>query len=150
VVGVTVQRAGQALALRARCGVVMAGGGFNDHPAWRARWLPPQVAHTPRSGTSTGELLDDALRLGARIDDRARPDGSPGSSAGWAPVSVRRRPDGSTAVFPHFVLDRAKPGTLVVDARGERFVDESTSYHLFGEALIAHSARHRLPAHAWL
>ena len=29
----------------------------------------------------------------------------------WAPVSVRHRRDGTQAVFPHFVLDRAKPGT---------------------------------------
>ncbi|WBY02955.1 FAD-dependent oxidoreductase [Ramlibacter tataouinensis] len=150
VTGLAVRRQGQDLSLSSRCGVVMAGGGFNDHPHWRSRWLPPMVTDTPRAGTSGGELLDDALRLGARLTDRSAPDGSPGSSACWAPVSVRRRPDGSKAVFPHFVLDRAKPGTLVVDGRGERFVDESTSYHLFGEALLAHAARHGLPGHAWL
>jgi succinate dehydrogenase/fumarate reductase flavoprotein subunit len=150
VTGVAVQRAGQELTLEPRCGVVMAAGGFNDHPGWRARCLPPLVTHTPRAGTSSGDLLDDALRLGAKLADRSAPDGTPGSSCCWAPVSVRTRRDGSMAVFPHFVLDRAKPGTLVVDARGERFVDESTSYHLFGEALIAHAARHALPGHAWL
>ena len=31
-------------------------------------------------------------------------------NAFWAPVSIRKRADGSTAVFPHFVLDRSKPG----------------------------------------
>jgi hypothetical protein len=128
----------------------MAGGGFNDNPQWRSRWLPPAVTDTPRAGTSNGELLEDAFRLGASIADRRSSDGSPGSSACWAPVSVHERRDGTSAVFPHFVLDRAKPGTLVVDARGERFVDESTSYHLFGEALLAHAQRDALPAHAWL
>jgi hypothetical protein len=148
--GVAVRRGGQEHDLQARCGVVLAGGGFNDHPAWRARWLPAVVTHTPRAGTSGGELLDDALRLGAHLGGGPHEDAWSRSSACWAPVSVRTRANGSTAVFPHFVLDRAKPGTLVVDARGERFVDESTSYHLFGQALIAHARRHRLPGHAWL
>lgn len=150
VTGVVVQRAGREQALHARCGVVLAGGGFNDHPAWRERWLPSIVTHTPRAGTASGELLADALRLGAQLGEPRNPDGTPGSSACWAPVSVRRRADGSCAVFPHFVLDRAKPGTLVVDAAGQRFVDESTSYHLFGEALIAHATRTGLPGHCWL
>jgi hypothetical protein len=55
-------------------------------------------------------------------------------------VSTRRRRDGSTAVFPHFVLDRAKPGTVVVNSRGKRFVNESTSYHLFGERMLEPAA----------
>ena len=45
--------------------------------------------------------------------------------------------DGSWAVFPHFVFDRGKPGVLAVDPAGRRFVNEATTYHLFGEALFA-------------
>src|SRR5690606_33582650 len=108
VTGVRVSHGGRSIGLSARRAVVLAGGGFNDHPGWRAQWLPPQVTHSPRADTAQGALLDEALRLGARLDPR------PGGSACWAPVSVHPRRDGSTAVFPHFVLDRAKPGTLVV------------------------------------
>jgi succinate dehydrogenase/fumarate reductase flavoprotein subunit len=133
VCGVRLQRDGVTLIRRARRAVVMAGGGFNDHPDWRAHWLPPAVRHSPRAGTSQGALLADALRLGARLGE------GPGSSACWAPVSVHPRRDGSTTVFPHFVLDRAKPGTLVVDTQGRRFLDESSSYHRFGEAMLAHA-----------
>jgi len=49
---------------------------------------------------------------------------------------VRKRADGTTAVFPHFVLDRSKPGTVCVNQAGRRFVNESTSYHLFGRAMF--------------
>ena len=143
VTGVEVLRGGMPLQVRARHGVVLAGGGFNDNPELRARLIPECVQHSPRAGTSGGELLQQALALGARLSPVA------GSAAFWAPVSVRQRRDGSTAVFPHFVLDRAKPGTVVVDRHGERFLDESSSYHLFGERMIAHAAG--LPdATAWL
>lgn len=134
VVGVRARRGDRQVVLRARRGVVLAGGGFNDHPQWRRELIPAEAGYTPRSGTSTGDLLAQAVSYGARL-------GKPGSSAAfWAPVSVRRRRDGSMAVFPHFVLDRAKPGTVVVNRSGRRFVNESTSYHLFGEAMLARDA----------
>jgi succinate dehydrogenase/fumarate reductase flavoprotein subunit len=59
-------------------------------------------------------------------------------------VSLRQRADGSTAVFPHFVMDRAKPGMITVNQAGERFVNESTSYHLF--ALGMQAAHQAVPA----
>jgi succinate dehydrogenase/fumarate reductase flavoprotein subunit len=49
-------------------------------------------------------------------------------------------------VFPHFVLDRGKPGLIAVDASGHRFVNEATSYHRFGHAIYAaHRARPTIP-----
>ncbi len=74
--------------------------------------------------------LSLALAAGARLGSGNL------DHAFWAPVSVRQRADGSRAVFPHFVLDRAKPGTVVVNQAGERFVNESTSYHRFGRAMF--------------
>jgi succinate dehydrogenase/fumarate reductase flavoprotein subunit len=37
-------------------------------------------------------------------------------------------------------MDRGKPGMLTVDSQGQRYVNESTSYHLFGIAMQAHHA----------
>ena len=67
--------------------------------------------------------------MGGRYDD------GPADSAFWAPVSVRQRADGSTAVFPHFLLDRGKPGIIAVNAKGRRFVNEAVSYHPFVEGM---------------
>jgi hypothetical protein len=48
-------------------------------------------------------------------------------------------------VFPHFVLDRGKPGTLVVDGNGRRFVNEAISCHQFALEMLA-NARSAVPA----
>lgn len=123
-----------------RGGVVLASGGFNRHAAWRAQHLPGIPAEwCPAAPGHTGQAHEVALAAGARHGEGAA------SPAFWAPVSLRRRADGSTAAFPHFVMDRAKPGMLTVNAAGERFVNESTSYHLFGRAM--QTAAHAVPAY---
>lgn len=116
----------------ARGGVVLASGGFNRHPDLRAQMLPgADIAWCPAAPGHTAEAHALAQDAGAVYGQGAL------SNAFWAPVSLRKRADGSTAVFPHFVMDRAKPGMLTVNRKGERFVNESTSYHLFGMAMQA-------------
>jgi succinate dehydrogenase/fumarate reductase flavoprotein subunit len=39
-------------------------------------------------------------------------------------------------VFPHIMLDRAKPGLLAVDKSGRRFVNEANSYHDFVQGML--------------
>lgn len=118
-----------------RRGVVLATGGFGRHPARRAAMLhAPTPEHSPAAPGHTGEMHDLALAIGARYGEGGM------DNAFWAPVSTRLRADGSTAVFPHFVLDRGKPGTVAVNAAGRRFVNEATSYHLFARAMFASHA----------
>lgn len=139
--GVTLVGDGVRRRVRTRLGVIDAAGGFNRHPTRRAELLPqPTPPHSPAAPGHTGAIQDLALALGAKLSTaQAEP-------AFWAPVSVRRRADGSTAVFPHFVLDRAKPGTVCVDGTGRRFVNEATSYHNFGRAMFAaHRERPTIP-----
>lgn len=127
---VSLQRAGQAINVYAKGGVILASGGFNRHPAWRRDMLP--LAHLdwcPGAPGHTGAALEAARSAGARFGD------GNASHAFWAPVSIRRRSDGSQAVFPHFVMDRAKPGMLTVNQAGQRFVNESTTYQLFALAM---------------
>jgi glycine/D-amino acid oxidase-like deaminating enzyme len=129
--GVVLQSGGVIRKIHAARGVVLAAGGFNRHPTRRAGMLPqPTPACSPTAPGNTGALQDLALGLGARFGDGNM------ESAFWAPVSVRKRMDGSTAVFPHFVMDRSKPGTVCVNQAGKRFVNEATSYHLFGRAMF--------------
>jgi len=139
----TLEQNGQRLKVKVRGGVVLASGGFNRHPEWRQKLLPgADEAWCPAAPGHTGQAQSLAQGLGARHGQNGL------SPAFWAPVSLRRRPDGSQAVFPHFVMDRAKPGMVTVNQAGERFVNESTSYHLFGLAMQkAHQQSPAIPAY---
>ncbi len=140
VTGVSIRMDGREREVKGRA-VVLAGGGFTLHPEMRRDLVPDMPCFTPGAPGRTGKLIELALALGARL-------GEGGEHAFWTPVSTRLRKDGSRAVFPHFVLDRAKPGTLVVDQSGRRFLDESSDYHRFGQAMIAaHAKRPAIPAY---
>ncbi|HPE60396.1 MAG TPA: FAD-dependent oxidoreductase [Thiolinea sp.] len=115
--------------VRVQGGVILAGGGFGRDPEKRRSLYPAGIGtYSPTAPGSTGQEHDQALALGAHWGEQGD------QPAFWAPCSVRQRADGSTAVFPHFVFDRSKPGTLCVDRSGRRFVNESLSYHEFGKA----------------
>jgi succinate dehydrogenase/fumarate reductase flavoprotein subunit len=141
--GLRLASGGVAREIVTRRAVMLAAGGFGRNPVRRAALLPGELApHSPAAPGHTGALQDLALALGARFGEGAM------DNAFWAPVSTRARPDGSTAVFPHFVLDRSKPGTLCLNQRGERFVNESASYHLFARAMIeAHRTTPTIPCY---
>jgi succinate dehydrogenase/fumarate reductase flavoprotein subunit len=111
--------------------LILAGGGFNRHAGRRLAALGTEAGWSSVAPGSSGDAQDKAVEIGARLSERDV------SAAFWAPASIRRRRDGSQAVFPHFVLDRAKPGTLVVDSNGRRFVNEAISYHQFALEMLA-------------
>jgi succinate dehydrogenase/fumarate reductase flavoprotein subunit len=132
VTGLAVEQDGVTRRIAVARGVVLASGGFTRHPKRRPEMLPdPAPAWSPAAPGHTGALHDIALGLGAHYGT------GQAHNAFWAPISVRRRKDGSMAAFPHFVLDRSKPGIVTVGRDGRRFVNESRSYHEFVGAMYA-------------
>jgi len=146
VVGAVVDSGGRELAIRARRGVVLACGGF-PHDIERKRQL---FAHAPSGrehwSAAPPSNTGDGLRLGEAVGARVET-GLP-AAAGWAPVSLVPRRDGSTGAFPHLV-ERAKPGLIAVTRRGRRFVNEAGSYYDFMSALFGAVATGEL-IEAWL
>ena len=124
--------------LRARVGVVLATGGGGHHAALRRELDPAGTEVHPLAPPSVrGDGVSSARELGAAIEQH------PGNFF-WQPVSRVPRADGSTGLFPHLFLDRAKPGLIAVNAQGQRFVDEAASYHHFVEGMVRAGA---VPAH---
>ena len=139
---VTLAQGGRTHQVSFRGGLIAATGGFNRNPVLRKQMLrQPLAEFCPGAPGHTGALHEKLVGLGAYYggDDR--------DSAFWSPVSVRKRADGSTAVFPHFIFDRGRPGTVTVNQSGRRFVNEALSYHPFAQELFAaHAISPSIPA----
>lgn len=131
--GAVVQIGDRTVRYRARCGVVLACGGFPGNPERRAHFYPhvPQgrAHHTLAPITNTGDGLALAEAVGAALrTGLSRP-------AAWTPVSLVPQADGRVVGYPHYI-DRAKPGIIGVTHEGQRFTNEAASYHDFVHAML--------------
>jgi succinate dehydrogenase/fumarate reductase flavoprotein subunit len=123
VVGVLAERDGKPFRIRARRGVLLATGGFENNPEMRPKYQPTvgkgwSVANPDSQGDGirAGEAAGAAIDL---MDD-----------AWWYPVfQLPGRLFGSVA-------ERQYPGQFVVNGAGKRFVNEATPYTDFGHAQI--------------
>ncbi|NKJ51166.1 succinate dehydrogenase [Burkholderia sp. SG-MS1] len=135
VAGLRLRVDGQDKEVRARA-VVLATGGISHDTTLRASFVPAQAGQ--RSATANSGAQAGGARLaqaaGAALSPPSR--GVDDALAFWVPVSCWQREDGSSAVFPHTVTDRAKPGLIAVNRHGKRFVNEAVSYHEFVRAQL--------------
>ncbi|MBR0939361.1 FAD-dependent oxidoreductase [Bradyrhizobium jicamae] len=131
IVGAVLASSSGQIAVRARKGVVLATGGIGWSDELRERFFEENTRRyslSPDSNTGDGILAGE--RASGEIERGME------SPALWMPSSVMKQPDGHLSVFPHIMLDRAKPGLLAVDASGRRFVNEANSYHDFVQAML--------------
>jgi succinate dehydrogenase/fumarate reductase flavoprotein subunit len=144
VTGARVTVGTREIVVKVRKGVVLATGGYAHNKGFRGAFMPQPV---PVHSMSCEDNLGDGIEIGQRLGAATAPAQS--TSGLWTPVSIVPRPDGSKGLFPHLVLDRAKPGLLAVNSAGHRFVNEATSYHDFVLAMFeSHQTTPSIPA--WL
>jgi succinate dehydrogenase/fumarate reductase flavoprotein subunit len=135
IVGAVFKTADGEVAIRANKGVVLATGGIGWSNALRARLFPKAAR---RYSLSPGSNTGDGILAGERAQGAI--DADIASPALWMPSSVMQQPDGHVSLFPHIMLDRAKPGLIAVNSSGRRFVNEANSYHDFVAAMLASQA----------
>lgn len=126
-----VEMQGAIRRIRARRGIVLATGGFPQNPVLRDELMPEfPHEHSIAFEANTGDSILAVRTIGAAIDAAME------SPAFWTACTVMERSDGRKIVYPYGYLDRGKPGLIIVDQQGERFVNESDSYHDVALALF--------------
>lgn len=141
VAGIVVERDGERISVRARKGVMLAAGGFERNQAMREQYLPKPTDQA-WTATPVGCNTGDAIRAGAQAGAALH---LMGHTWGVPTISVPRE-DKFRAVF----VERSMPGCMVVNGRGERFVDESCPYPEFQQAMFAEHARTGSAIPAWV
>ena len=119
--GVRVKKDGRTVEVHAKS-VVLAGGGFQANPEWRARYLGAgwELAKVRGTRFNTGDVIKMALDIGAA------PVGnwSGCHAVGWE----RNAPEfGDLAVGDQF-QKHSYPFGIMLNAEGKRFVDEGADF----------------------
>lgn len=132
VTGVRVSRFGTAYDIAARHGVIICAGGFEWSQELRNRFYPVPTStwwsSTPQ-GANAGEALVAAEAIGAATEH---------TGAGWwAPTMIMPSQSASNFEETHqAVFDVGRPYSVCVNRNGDRFVNESCSYDLFGKGMV--------------
>jgi succinate dehydrogenase/fumarate reductase flavoprotein subunit len=124
VIGAELERDGKPFRVRARAGVVVASGGFENSAELRPRYQPTIGTGWSRGNPdNTGDGIVAGEAVGAALDLM--------DDAWWSPtLALPGKQFGSVA-------ERQYPGQFVVNSAGSRFVNESSPYIDFGHAQIA-------------
>jgi 3-oxosteroid 1-dehydrogenase len=132
VVGARVTHNGASLNIQARKGVLLAAGGFSRNADMRRRYggdQPNDGRWSIANAGDTGEVLQTAMRLGAKTDLL--------DEAWWLPsIFIADGGDAARALGS----GRQRPGAIYVDGTGRRFCNESNSYVEVGKAMYANKA----------
>lgn len=138
--GAWVQRGRETVFVRARCGVVLATGGFPNDVARRAATFPHAPSASEHVTMAPEGNSGDGLRLAEAVGGATEM--SYPHVGSWMPVSRVPLGKGHETKITH-ILDRGKPGIIAVRSDGRRFTNEGANYHDFGAAMISEQAGHR-------
>lgn len=128
---------GKRQVYEARKAVIVAAGGFERSREMRHRHLPNPTSPDWSAGSAgnTGDMIAAGQRIGAATGLM--------NEAWWAP-SVRW---GDRTVILFF--EKSKPGLMIVDRTGRRFMNESITYNSYGKCMYGenYDLKDRVPAY---
>ncbi len=124
VIGARIERDGEELRIGTRKGVILASGGFERNEGMRREFQREPVSSrwTLGAGGNTGDAIRAGIAIGAKaslMDD-----------SWWAPGILT--PDGRSVFL---LTERQAPGSIMVNAEGARFTNESAPYVNFCHAM---------------
>ncbi len=139
VIGAVVRHQGKDLRIRARKGVVLAAGGFDKNQSMRDENAPLYRNAYLSGGTSgnTGDSIRAGKALGAATLNM--------QSAWAAPVFYVPGEDRGRLC----TIERALPGCIMVNQKGQRYLNEAASYHIVGQQMARRAAEHGDASPTW-
>ena len=137
VTGVRTSRGGSPRTIAAARGVILGGGGFDHNVEWRERYQGVTGADSSGSSGNVGSAIEVAMKVGAAVDLMG--------DAWWGGSVPSPAPAGS-AMF--LVSERSMPHSIIVDAAGHRFANESESYVDLGHHMFEHFQT--VPGTCWM
>lgn len=132
VTGAIVRHEGKTLRIRAKKGVVLAAGGFDKNQMMRDENAP--LYRNANYSGGTGGNTGDSIRAGTAIGA----DTLNMQSAWAAPVFYVPGEDRGRLC----TIERALPGCMMVNQKGERYLNEAASYHIVGQQMARRAAEH--------
>jgi len=140
VVGVELLHKGRPLRVHARKGVVIAAGGFERNQAMRSQYHPQpsqsQWSATPPYNSGDGIRAGQALGAATALMEHAW----------WAPTTHVEGEEKQRALF----VERTLPGCVLVDAAGQRFVNEAAPYTDIVYAMYGHDSEQARSVPCWM
>jgi succinate dehydrogenase/fumarate reductase flavoprotein subunit len=130
--GLTVGTGGSPRRIEGRKGVILATGGFGR--STEVKDLNPHEWSAAPSG-NVGNGIRLGLEAGGILPEKNRNNGI------FAPISILHHKNllgqetGQIRRYPHFGIDRTKPGAIIVDSSGRRFANEAAPYQEFVKAM---------------
>ncbi|MEF9947425.1 MAG: FAD-dependent oxidoreductase [Comamonas sp.] len=141
VTGVIVEKNGQRMQVNAKRGVMLGAGGFERNQEMRDQYLtkPTKAEWT---ATPVGGNTGDAHRAGQAV-------GAQLHLMDWS-WGVPTMDVPKEAAFRGIFVERSLPGCMVVNNKGQRFLDESGPYPEFQQAMLAEHAKGNGGVPAWI
>jgi 3-oxosteroid 1-dehydrogenase len=135
IIGVIAEDAsGKDFRVRARRGVVIATGGFEWNEKLVKTFLRGPMTGPVSVPENEGDGLIMAIEAGAQLGSM--------QDAYWQQSVLEFKPK-TRAAKPNYLLgsdERARPGAILVNRLGKRFVNEAANYNAMGKAVIAFDA----------
>ena len=125
---------GRDYRVRARRGVVIATGGFEWNEMLVKAFLRGPLTGPVSVPENEGDGLVMAIEAGAQLGNM--------QNAFWQQSVLEMKPQ-HRAAKPNYMLgsdERARPGAILVNRAGKRFVNEAANYNAMGKALHAFDA----------
>ena len=139
VTGAIITRDGRTMRVGARKGVILAAGGFDKNQKMRGEHAPLYQNALYSGGTSgnTGDAISAGVAAGA---DTMNMHSAWAAPVWYIPGEERGR---------LCTIERALPGCIMVNQRGERYLNEAASYHIVGQKMARRHAEHGDASPSW-